>query len=280
MGIAPPLSAQPNPCANQQPCNDDYINSLSLNDPGKKLDDKDTLKDVRNTSTATTQSDLFSPPSHGGPAEITTCDGVSYGKTIWYDFYPNRDGTVRIRTSGFDNVIALYRFRNPSNPIFIGGPQCVHQSSFPNEEFDAKVKKGSDYTIQIGGVNNTGGMLEFLFDFFANPPHRLTAQSTLSARATSTGVQIVGLSVSTARTAHVHVSCGRFCSPQSKTGHATENFPGLKAVSMPAGSALTIRVTAPHSIGAYIQYQILKGNFAKITRCTEPGSRKPRRTCH
>src|SRR5437763_534953 len=97
------------PCANQQPCNDDYINSLELNARGTHLNGTDTLKDVRNTAAATVQSDIFNPPKSGGPAEPTSCHGLSYGHTVWYDFYPDRDGTVLIRTAGYDNVITLYR---------------------------------------------------------------------------------------------------------------------------------------------------------------------------
>ena len=44
----------------------------------------------------------------------------------------------------------------------------------PSEELDAPVSKGRAYTFQIGGVNNTGGALQMLFDFFLTPPHRLT----------------------------------------------------------------------------------------------------------
>ncbi len=267
------------------PVNDNYVNSLELNKPGHKLNAVDTLKDVRDTSNATVQSDIFNPPQSGGPPENTQCQGTNFGKTIWYDFYPDRSGNVRIRTSGFDNVIALYTFSTstflPDNRF-----RCIHQGSFPTEELDASVKAGKAYTIQIGGVVDpttgiaAGGPLEFLFDFFPTPPHRLQANTTLRASPTSNGVQLLGLSVQTARATKVKVSCGRFCRSKSKTGAATETFPNLNKVNMPAGSALTIRVTAKHSIGVFIQYNIVRGNFSKITRCTEPGSRKPRKTCH
>jgi hypothetical protein len=265
------------------PINDNYVNSLELNRPGHKLNGTDTIKDVRDTTNATIQTDIFNPPQGGGPPENTQCRGTNYGKSIWYDFYPDRSGTVRIRTSGFDNVIALYSFSRatllPDNRF-----RCVHQGNFPTEEMDASVTRGKAYTIQIGGVSGAsgpaGGPLEFLFDFFPSAPHRLNADSTLRASATSSGVQLLGLSVSTVRSAKVTISCGRFCHRQSKKGHATETFPSLRSVKLPAGSALTIRVTAPHSIGAFIQYNIVRGNFAKITRCTEPGSRKPKTKCH
>lgn len=260
------------------PVNDNYIDSLELNRPGTRLNRTDTLRAIPNTANATTQSDIFKPPASGGPPEITTCRGVSYGKTVWYDFYPDSDGNVRIRTAGFDNVITLYRFdRHTLLPL---SHQCAHQGTFPSEELDASIKQGLAYTIQVGGVNGAGGPLQFLFDYFVPPPHRLTADSTLKARALSNGIQLLALSVSSARTTHVAVDCGRFCAPQSKFGKSVESFPALNGINMPAGSQLHIRVTAPHSIGVYIQYNIVAGNFTKVTRCTEPGSRKPRTKCH
>ncbi len=261
------------------PVNDNYVDSLELNRPGKRLNRTDTLKAIPNTANATTQSDIFKPPASGGPPEITTCRGVSYGKTVWYDFYPDSDGNVKIRTSGFDNVITLYRFNR--HTLLPGTHQCAHQGgTFPSEELDASVKQGLAYTIQVGGVNGAGGPLQFQFDYFVPPPHRLTADSTLKAQALPSGIKLLGLSVSSARATRVAVDCGRFCAAQSKFGKSVESFPALNGINMPVGSQLHIRVTAPHSIGVYIQYNIVAGNFTKVTRCMEPGSRKPRRKCH
>jgi hypothetical protein len=264
------------------PINDDYLFSLELNSQGRPLNSTDTLKDVRNTTAATVQSNIFDPPHPNllGPAELTNCHGTSYGKTVWYDFYPNANGIARIRASGFDNVVTLYPFNVPTALPDVARKRCVHQSSFPSEELDAPVSKGRAYTIQIGGAGAAGGPLQMLFDFFITPPRRLNPSTTLKARATSNGIQLLDLAVATSRAAHVSVSCGRFCRNQSKFGEAVEHFPKLKNVKMPAGSKLQIRVTARHSIGALVQYNILPGNFTKIIRCTEPGSRKPRRSCH
>ncbi len=277
-----PASTALSSCANAAPCNDNYLYSLEFNSPGMRLNRTDTLKDVRNTGAATAQGDLFAPCEQSacppGPAETTTCNGASYGKTVWYDFYPDTNGSVLLQTAGFDNVITLYTFNTAT--LVPNATKCSHSSDFPSEELEANVTKGKAYTVQIGGVNGASGLLEVLFDFYATPPRRLTAQATLTARALPNGIQLLGLTVSTARAAHVAVSCGTHCSPQSKFGNAIESFPRLKGVQMPAGSSLQIRVTAPHSIGALIQYNVLPGFFSKITRCMEPGSTKPRLTCH
>jgi hypothetical protein len=286
---AAPASSSTAQCANQAPCNDNYLDSLELNQAGTKLNRTNTLEDMRNTSTATVQADIFNPPASGGPKELTSCDGTGYGRTIWYDFYPDAAGTVSIRTSAFfQNVIALYTFDdNQQSPSYLvpTEQQCT-VSSLGSGQLIASVKKGVAYTFQLGGADSAqaptgaGGQLEMRFDFFPTPPRRLGAQSTLTARATSGGIELLSLSVSTARAAKVSVSCGRFCGPESKKDSATETFPHLHGAQLPAGSTLSIHVTAPHSIGVLIEYHVTRGNFSKQTFCTEPGSRKPRTKCH
>jgi hypothetical protein len=280
-GVAQAPASVPAP-----PPNDNYINSLELNRRGTPLNSVDTLKATANTTGATVQPNLFNPcgkascPS--GPAEMTTCKGASYGNTVWYDFYPQADGSVRIRTSGFDNVIGLYTFN--TNTLIPTPSACRHQGHFPSEELDAKVQKGHAYTIQVGGVNNSGGHLEFLFDYFMPPPRRLSAQATVAASATATSVSLISVTVQTAHGTRVNVTCGNFCRPQTKTigqrGSTTVGFPQLKGVTLPLGAKLQIRVTAPNSIGTLIQYTVVAHNIRKQTFCTEPGSRKPRHKCH
>jgi hypothetical protein len=263
------------------PINDNYLSSLELNRAGTKLNSTNTLVDNRDTTNATTQADVFNPPSSGGPAEPTTCQGVSYGKTVWYDFYPDRDGTVRLRTAGFDNVISLYTFDRKTLVPDVANRQCIHQSSAPAEELLASVKAGGAYTIQIGGVNGAGGPLQFEFDFVAAPPRQLSADATLKALAISGGVKILDLSAQVPGNSRVQVRCSRGChTPVKHIGRPrTIHFPSLDGTVLHAGSKLRIFVTAPHAIGTVIQYNIASGNFTKVTRCVEPGSLKPRTSC-
>ena len=158
LGASGPASAPAS--ASSPPSNDNYLFSLELNQPGTALNSTDTLKDVEDT-TAGDRPEQHPEPRIAlpGPAEVTNCQGTHYGNTIWYDFYPNANGVARIRTSGFDNVIALYQFNVNTALPDLASMKCVHQSSFPSEELDAPVSKGRAYTFQIGGVNNTGGML-------------------------------------------------------------------------------------------------------------------------
>src|SRR5262249_35485337 len=80
-GAMTATAAAPSP-----PVNDNYLASLNLNKPGSPLDRKDTLRDERDTTAASIQPDILSPPSHGGPAELTGCNGVGESGTVWYDF--------------------------------------------------------------------------------------------------------------------------------------------------------------------------------------------------
>lgn len=274
------------------PFNDNYLESYDLNNPRTgKLDSVHTLEAITDTTNATVQSNVFDPcpplsSCPGGPAEITTCDGVSYGNTIWYDFHPQADGSVQIRTSGFDNVIALYTYDPNAALPAPTLKSCVHQSGFPSETLFAKVKKKVAYTIQIGGVNDAHGPLEFLFDYFIPPPPRLTATPTVNWETSSAGLMLVTLQVATVRGTHVEVNCGDRCRPESKNvanfGSTTVDFPHLKGVVMPPGSKLQIRVSAPGSIGTLIQYTVVSGFVAptKQVFCMEPGTRTPRTTCH
>lgn len=261
------------------PDNDAYLNSLQLNQPGTPLNRTDTLRDVRDTTSATTQADIFNPPSSGGDAEATTCDDAAYGATIWYDFHPDVDGTMSIRTSGYDNVIALYPFSRDTLEPNLDEKRCVHKGNFPSEQLVAPVKKGGAYTVQVGAVNGIGGSMEVLFDYAATVLKRLTASATLTAAAQPDGVELRGLTVATSRKAKVRVDCSSHCRPKTKRHHATETFPYLNGVYMPAGSHVHIRVTAADSIGVYIRYDIHRGSFTKVTRCLKPGSRKPHKKC-
>ena len=285
------------------PVNDNYLESLRLNDPGSRLERRDTLRDVRDTTSATVQSDVFSPPQSGGPAELTTCNGTSFGKTIWYDFYPDVNGLTRLRASGYDTVLTVVPFnRRTARPSF-GSALCSNASASTTEEYLVEVAKGRSYSVQIGGVNSAGGSLEFLFDFLADTdgdgvldtvdrcdrlvgpagnngcPRRQRVSTTLRARPTADGIEIDALTVTARRGSRVVVSCSSGCRRQSKRAHSTVKFPALHGVALRAGAKLDIRVTRSGYFGEFVRYTVLRGNFRKTERCMNPGSRKLRRRC-
>jgi hypothetical protein len=279
------------------PVNDDYLDSLQLNAPKTRLDRHDTLSDSRNTSLASVQSNVFAPKGNG-PAEATACGSSSIGKTVWYDFYPDVDGTVRLRANGFDTGIAVVPF-NPSTSLpDFNRRQCFNQLSSTSEEALVQVAGGDSYTVQVGGVGGIGGNLEFLFDFLADTDGDGTpddadvcdlrsgrtksgcvrADATLRARPTAAGIEVGSLKVKAPRGFKVSVRCPG-CPPQAKRAR-TVSFKRLHGRGLRAGTNLVIRITKKHNIGAYFKYRIVRGNFKpKVERCLRPGSRKPRRRC-
>jgi hypothetical protein len=260
--------------ADQPPINDNYLSSLNLNQPGTPLNRVDTLSDLRNTSAATVQSDIFNPPEHGGPPEVTGCNGVSEGKTIWYDFYPDANGLVRIRTSAeFGTIMAVMPYERKSLLPDIGARRCAVDEVSHVQELFYEVKAGGYYTVQIGGVDDTGGPVEFLFDYLVKP-QRVQAEATLTAQPLSSGVRIVSLSVSAPKGARVLVRCTRGCASESKSRRPL-SFPRLHGSQLPNGSALRIYVTAKNDIGAYIEYKVRGDSLVKLQRCLSPGSSKP-----
>jgi hypothetical protein len=296
------------PCTPQDPptstCGDNYLESSPLNAPGSRLERRDTLVDYVNTAFATTQP-LLLP---GGPPEPTTCGPAPYGKTVWYDFYPDVHGFMQIRAEtvppGFNPVIGATRFdRATGRPL--GNFLCANDSNLSSETFLVEVNRRRAYTTQIGGVNNTGGNLTMRFDFVPDIdadgifdendscpripgsrrgrgcPPRLRADVKLRARPTATGVQIVGLSVAASRRSRVEVACSRRRCRRTviRRIRRRTGIRRLTNVNLPAGTDVVIRVTRRGAIGAWIRYRISRGDFRKTQRCLNPGSRKPRRSC-
>jgi hypothetical protein len=285
------------------PPNDDYLESSALNRPGDRLNRTATLKDVQNTANASVQSDVYNPPDSGGPPEPVTCEGSSYGKTVWYDFYPDVPGVVRIRANGYDAAISVVPFRRATGEPQFGRRACINDSSSTQEEILTPVRRDRAYTIQIGGVNGASGDLEFLFDFLADRdndgvlddadncprlhgggrrsgcPKRLRPEVVLRAQPTANGIRVLGLSVTTAKGSRVAVSCTRGCETEVKRAQSEVNFQKITGNVLVAGSKIEIRVTKRRAIGAYIAYRVTQGNFEKIERCLKPGSKKPRRRC-
>lgn len=285
------------------PENDNYLQSAGLNAPGSRLERQATLRATSDTTNATVQSDVFSPPQSGGPAELTTCEGASYGKTIWYDFYPDVNGVVQLRASGYDTVITAVPFNRSTGQPNFAAAQCANVSNSTTEAFFVEVRGRDAYTVQLGGVNGIGGPLEFLFDFLADTdgdgvldevdrcdrligteaangcPRRPRVNTTLRATPTPTGIELVALSVRAPRGSRIEVRCSSGCGRQVKRARGTVGFPTLSGRELSAGTRLDIRVTRRGSFGAFIRYRVLAGNFKKTERCMNPGSRVPRRRC-
>jgi hypothetical protein len=289
------------------PQNDDYLQSNAFNQPGSRLDRGVTFGDIQDTTNASVQSDVLNPrsdgqPGGGGPPEPTTCGAAQYGKTAWWDFYPDVRGRALIRASGFDSVVSVVPFDLQTSLPDFDSRLCVNESASTIEEFLVDVRGGRAYTIQVGGVNNAGGRLELRFDFFADPdgdgvfdaddrcprvsgdrtnggcPRRVRAEVLLRAQPTANGIRVLALRVNASRGSRVSVRCSRGCRRQVRRAR-TVGFTNLRGRSLSAGSRIVVHATRRRSIGAHVTYRILRGNFRKITRCTNPGSSRPRRRC-
>lgn len=194
--------------AQAPPPNDNYLQSAQVNGPGTALPRGQTVQDIQDTTLATVQNDMFSPPSAGGPVEPTQCESSPYGATIWYDFYPDRSAIARITVNGngFDPVIGILNFnaRN-AQPNFPG--TCIDRLSFTNEVLEVPVLRGRAYSVQVAGFQGAGGVVETLFDFLRLPT--VDASPTLRALPTSNGIRVSSLRVDAPRGARVEVTCTR-----------------------------------------------------------------------
>jgi hypothetical protein len=286
------------------PVNDDYLGSIPVNSPGTKLS-RSVVKDQRDTTEATTQSDLFSPTATGGGPENLSCGPIQFGKTVWYDFHPDQAGAVEIVTGGFPLAVDVYEYA-AQPPSITANLQCATGAD-AQDVIVPDVRKGHHYTIQIGGLDTgagaASGMLAFQFQYFADTdrdgifdpldkcptqpgvagaggcPPELKATATLTATPSSGGIVVRSLKVAATRGARVNVRCRRGCSFNQAHTAKTVRFAALAGKALPAGSVLEIFVTKARSIGAYVRYDIVSGNFKRTDRCLKPGSKKPLKRC-
>lgn len=185
--------AQPAP-----PPNDNYLESTIIPQAATTSFQQVTFSDTQDTTSAMTQqTDLFSPDHVGGGPEPLTCDGVTYGNTIWYDLHPKIALGVDLKASGFLNVIAIYEWNKTTKKI-IGRLGCqVSTSATQTNDFivPPELKKNHAYTVQIGGVQTAAGIasgtLAFSGTFF--PDHDGdTIYDPLDSCPTLAGVPLAG----------------------------------------------------------------------------------------
>lgn len=274
-----PVRDPTRPCPGQggSSCGDHYLESVALNEDDRNL----TLRsrgDTVDTRGATTQSDLFVPGARpSGLPEPTTCGNASYGKTVWYDFIPHVNGDVVLQASAFafNPALRVITFdRRSFRPTGTLGCATQRVSGLVQAEVKG-ARRGRGYSVQVGGLGNAGGVLEFDLNF---RPHRVTAKARLRIRPRPSGVEIVSLVVRTSRRARVEVRCPG-CGRHAKRGRKT-TFGRLGGRRLRAGSRLLVRATRSDMIGSYLAYRITRGSFRDpVERCLVPGSRRPRRSC-
>jgi hypothetical protein len=285
------------------PEGDNYLGPVALSDfdnPGKFSSME--VGFVADTTTYTTQADLFNPPGSGGPAEPTNC-GSPYANTIWSVFHADRFGVMKISTAGpFDSVIGFVPFKSPtSDPTpDIDHGVCIDRLSGFEEDLSAFVSPGHWYAVQVGGTGTpAGGQVQVKFDY--QKPPTLDADAVLTWKTNRKGAKVVKLVVTAPKGSKVSVSCTHHgCSaPRPFTVKKTAAFRPIAPVGpvakAPAGLKMTAadssgRVAAVNSVGtpagfrakaeaqvhAAKKFKLLKGKILKagsnlIIRVTAPG---------
>ena len=260
-------------------CGDHYLESVRIN-TNRLSSTLQGFSDTVDTSRATVQADLFRPGGNRvGPREPVTCGGAFYGKTIWYDFVPSVDGDLLVQAvgNGFNPVINFVRFDTGDAPNFrpISAFACANQGAASLEQLQQRgVKRGRGYSIQIGGVGNTGGATEIDVNF---TPYRVSATPKLAFQLTPSGIRLLNVLVRSSKRVKVELGCSPGCGKRVKRGRRVSvNF----RKRLRAGNKLIVRVTRGGEIGAYFSYRIRKGKRPVETqRCLNPGSRRARKTC-
>jgi len=178
-----------------------------------------------------------------------------------------------VTSAAFDTVIAVVPYNTKTLLPINSQRSCVVNATTNSHDLFVNVQAGKAYNIQLGGEGTEAGPLELQFNYLLPP---LTGNATLAAQPLSNGVRVVSLTVNAPKKSHVTVQCTKGCHTQNANGASTVNIRGLKGAVLPAGALVKIFVTEKDRIGAYIAYQIERGNLTKLPQqCLAPGSKKP-----
>ena len=144
------------------PANDNYLASIPVDAQAENILQADTTE-------ASTQPDLFNPnrdgqPLGGGDPETTACNGVSFGKTVWYDFAPQVNYGVQLRASGLRRRWS--RSTSGTRRTRASRGSSAASANAATEDSCSTSRASKNYTIQVGGVAGAGGPLTLRMDAF------------------------------------------------------------------------------------------------------------------
>jgi hypothetical protein len=302
------------------PVNDNYLASTAINKAGTPLP-QDTPFTV-DTTEATVQAHLFDfgptgEPLGGGDPETTTCNGASFGKTVWYDLHPDVDGGLLVQASSvpgtpaFSPVVTVYRW-NPANSQIVATLGCSASGQLaPNLE------KGASYTLQVGGLNAAGGPLNMDVTFFRDsdgdglydsiapkdvcptvpgiardggcPPALNVAPSVLYDRVAG-GVRITGLVVAKVpKGAKVTAGAGGVSQTVKAKKAGTVKLTKLAGRTAKAGASIVLKVTMARTgkttykygaTGAYFKWPVKAGGLGtRVSKCLKVGTSSTFTSC-
>ena len=294
------LALVPGSAAAAPPVNDNYLASLPITPQAETVIQVDTTE-------AGTQPDLFNPnaagqPLGGGPAETTTCNGVAFGKTVWYDFAPPVNYGVQLRATGFATAIAVYEWEQATSRI-VRTVGCSGNAAGEDLLLDLEGRK--NYTIQVGGVGGVGGALTLRMDAFPDgdgdgvldaldkcaevpgiergggcpPSLRGKVVPSFSYVPSGTGIKIVRLALdSVPKGAKVTARCPG-CGSQTVTAKRLGRVTLSRLVgrTVSAGRKFTIRVTLGETgtgtyrfgaTGSLFEWPVANGKLGRrVTKC-------------
>jgi hypothetical protein len=314
--LAAVFLALPAGAAAAPPPNDNYLASTTINrsDGSMPLEYGDTV----DTTEATTQADTFDPnrdglPFGGGDPEPTTCGGgTAFGKTVWWDFRPPTAGGAQIRANGaFDVVVAVYTWSTETTRI-TRTVVCRNASPGSEDVVVPAVRKGTNYTVQVGGAGSTGGPVSFSLDWFPDTdgdgvldgpdkcrgrqgierfggcPPELRSAPRIRYDGVSAGIRVTSLALDDVpKGARAEVRCGRCGSKVTRRASRSGvlRVPGFAGRTVRAGDRIEVRVTQGRTgkgryrfgaVGKYFRWPITAGGLGdRVSRCLQPGSRRP-----
>jgi len=310
--------AAPAAAAAAPPPNDNYLASTRIASSGGGMP-REFAEQV-DTSEATTQADTFDPnsqgqPFGGGDPEPTSCaDGTGFGKTAWWDFEPPFAGGVEIKASGgFEVVVAVYEWSEQTSRI-TRTVACQNDSPGSETVLLPEVRRGTNYTVQVGGSGGTGGPLQFELSYFPDRdadgvldaldkcdrrkgveafggcPPELRATPRIRYDTAAGGIRVRTLAIDDIpRGARVEARCrrcgGRVVARARRAG--VLQLRGFAGRVVRAGDRIEVRVTQAATgrgryrfgaIGRYYRWPVTATGIGdRVSRCLNPGSRRPRK---
>lgn len=305
--------AAPAAAAAAPPPNDNYLASTTI-DPASASFPR-TFADRADTAEATTQADTFNPnkdgvPFGGGDPEPAACapGGPAFGRTAWWDFRAPHAGGMQIKAdAGFDAVVAVYEWSAQTSRI-TRTVTCQNDSRGGEEVLLPEVRKGTNYTIQVGGAADAGGPVDFTVAYFPDSdddgrfdaddecvklpgtssgcPPELKATPRIRFDDVPGGTRVLSLAlddVTKGARAEVRGVGKRLRKRARRSGDLSLNEVAGRMVR--AGHRIEIRVTLGRTgkgrfrfgaTGKYFRWPVTSSGLGKrVTRCLNPGSRKP-----
>jgi hypothetical protein len=249
------------------PEGDNYLDAIPFTDPGPFSNSE--VGFIADTSSYTTQSDVFVPEgTGGGPAEPTLCGNTTFGNTIWSFFRADRYGIMNLSTAGnFDSVIAIMPFNSPRDAEpHISQGICWDRLGGFSETGKVLVQPRRWYAVQVGGTGTPpGGQVET--KFLLEPPPAVDGAAFLFWKVNPLRVSDMYVKgVPKGETLTLSCTKGackkRTIKVKSKQA-AGQLLPGPGAGLKRAGGAGSLKVATKQAHAAAKRVQILKNHKVK-----------------